>query len=480
MLCPYQRWLFVFTTLLVVACRSAAAQDEGADFDPPPDDISSAIGERVGPSWSEDLGFQSLYDDALKGPYEAICGEFGGMGECEECEPKWDIGGWMEQGFTWNPDSPTDRNNGPVLFNDRANEYQMNQLYMYFDRPVTLDGCDFGFGARADFTYGTDSRFVSSQGLELHEDNTRKWTSGRFYGMAMPQLYGEVAFPVMRGASIKVGHFYADFGFERFQAPENFFYSHSYAMNFSEPFTYTGVMGTLNLPYNLFLQNGRTTLRTGLTQGWDTWSRPGGDWGFHFSSLTRNLEKNSSFQFSFHVGEEETPFILDNGFPGSEERIAYSLTYTRKFGKRLTWAIQQNGGAQLDGLLVAETATTTTRLEYAKWYGLNNYLLYEINKQWSAGVRLEWFADRDQLLIARLPIRFEPGGNIFLNNNYFNLTMGMNWKPRPFMVVRPEIRVDWSDLRGNAAVGSDPNLRAYHDATRGAQLLLSTDVIIRF
>ncbi|MEM1069692.1 MAG: hypothetical protein AAGI63_12400, partial [Planctomycetota bacterium] len=29
--------------------------------------------------------------------------------------------GWLEQGFSWNPDSPADRFNGPVNQNDRAN-----------------------------------------------------------------------------------------------------------------------------------------------------------------------------------------------------------------------------------------------------------------------------------------------------------------------------------------------------------------------
>ena len=40
-------------------------------------------------------------------------------------------GGWLAQSFTWNPDSPDDRYNGPVTWTDRSNEYQLNELYFY-------------------------------------------------------------------------------------------------------------------------------------------------------------------------------------------------------------------------------------------------------------------------------------------------------------------------------------------------------------
>ena len=432
------------------------------------------------PSWTETSGLNSFYDDVIQGPSEAAwAGMTEYFGECETTrERKWDAGGWLEQGFSWNSDSPRDRNNGPVLFNDRSNEYQFNQLYFYAGRPAKADGCDFDFGFRADFNYGTDSRFVSSQGLELHENRSRRWSSYRFYGWAMPQLYAEFAFPVARGLTLKIGHFYADFGYERFQAPENFFYSHSYAMNFSEPYTFTGLLSTLKMPHNIFFAQDRMTIRAGLTQGWDTWSRDGGDWGFFFSTKLEVPERQSAFTFSFHVGEEQTPFFY-GPIPNSEERIAYSLVYSKRFGKKLTWIVQQNAGVQLDGVLVVDQNNLTTSFDYAKWYGLNNSLLYQINKQWAAGIRLEWFADRDGLLISRFPIRFQPSGDLFLNNNYFNLTMGLNWKPRPFMVIRPELRIDWSDLRGNPIVGN-PALRTYDDASDGNQVLFNTDIIIRY
>ena len=61
----------------------------------------------------------------------------------------------------------------------------------------------------------------------------------------MPQLYVEVAAPLLNGVSLKAGHFYANMGYERVAAPDNFFYSHSYSFIFGEPFTFTGAMATI-------------------------------------------------------------------------------------------------------------------------------------------------------------------------------------------------------------------------------------------
>ena len=37
---------------------------------------------------------------------------------------------WLDQGFTGNYDDPNNNFNLPMAFNDRSNEYQMNQLYL--------------------------------------------------------------------------------------------------------------------------------------------------------------------------------------------------------------------------------------------------------------------------------------------------------------------------------------------------------------
>ncbi len=183
------------------------------------------------------------------------------------------MGGWVEQGFTWNPDSPTNRQNNPEFFNDRANEYQLNQLYLYLEKPVEHNGSDWDFGGRIDVVFGTDFRFVTVPGLEEHDNASRRWNGGqpRFYGLAMPQMYAEIASP--NGVSIKLGHFYSTMGVERFAAPDNFFYSHSYVYTFGEPFTFSGALASMDVTDSI-------TAHGAITTGWDNWEHPGHHVGF--------------------------------------------------------------------------------------------------------------------------------------------------------------------------------------------------------
>ena len=61
-------------------------------------------------------------------------------------------------------------------------------------------------------------------------------------------------------------------------------------------------------------------------------------------------------------------------------------------------------------------------------YGINQYLLYEINDCWAAGVRVEWFNTEGPLLAGR--------------SDLYEFTFGVNYKPHPNFIIRPEIRWD--------------------------------------
>ena len=43
------------------------------------------------------------------------------------------VRGWLSQGITLSGESQKSNFNGPLSFNDRRNEYQMNQLYMIIE-----------------------------------------------------------------------------------------------------------------------------------------------------------------------------------------------------------------------------------------------------------------------------------------------------------------------------------------------------------
>ena len=53
---------------------------------------------------------------------------------------------WLDQGYTINTLSPRNRSNGPVTFNDRSNDYELNQMYLRLSRDVGQDGDRWDIG----------------------------------------------------------------------------------------------------------------------------------------------------------------------------------------------------------------------------------------------------------------------------------------------------------------------------------------------
>jgi hypothetical protein len=60
------------------------------------------------------------------------------------------LGGWINGGTTFNPSQLTGFN-GPVTFADRSNRFQLNQFYVYLQRPVVAEGSTWDLGGRVDF-----------------------------------------------------------------------------------------------------------------------------------------------------------------------------------------------------------------------------------------------------------------------------------------------------------------------------------------
>jgi hypothetical protein len=82
------------------------------------------------------------------------------------------VDGWVAQGSTWNPDSPADRFNGFLSNNDRANEYQLNQIYLALRKEVDTESDEVSFGFGADLIYGADAFTFQSNGWDDHTVST--------------------------------------------------------------------------------------------------------------------------------------------------------------------------------------------------------------------------------------------------------------------------------------------------------------------
>lgn len=366
------------------------------------------------------------------------------------------FGGWANAGITYNATAPGGRFNGPVTFGDRESEFQLNQFYLYLQRAVNTEGDGWDFGFRADFMFGTDSFFTQAYGSPKGT-----WDLGilaqegeRFYDIAFPQVYAEIFAPIGNGLTAKVGHFYTIIGNEVVTAPDNFFYSHAYTMQYGEPFTHTGVLLSYPLDPNWSLSGGAVTGSD--YGGWDgAWDKGLGNWAGLGGVTWASDDKGTSVAVTGTTGETSER--------DHNQWSMYSIVIKHDLMEGLHYTFQHDHGFA-DKAVGGQDAT---------WYGINNYLVYDINDQLGVGLRGEWFRDDDGFRVASpgRTLSYFPGAN-----SYYAFTAGLNWKPMTWVSVRPNVRYDWND--GPPAFDNGPGPGFV--ASKKDQFLFSTDVVVNF
>ncbi|MEZ6046705.1 MAG: porin [Planctomycetaceae bacterium] len=344
--------------------------------------------------------------------------------------------GWVEAGITFNPEQSN--NNQPVGFNNRANDLMLNQLYFILSKDAAANECEFGWGGQIDFLFGHDSDDTSTfGGRDGSWDND--WTDNSDgdidnMGIAMPQIYASFYAPIGNGVTVDVGHFYTIIGYEVVPATGNFFYSHAYTMQFGEPFTHTGIKANTDLTDNI-------NVTAGIVTGWDDWENEYTSNSFLGGVTWTSDSEATSVAFAIISGDEIN-------FSGNDEshRNMYSIVVTQALSDKLTYVFQHDRGSQ-NGLVAGE--------QQSEWYGINQYLFYDLDCKNRVGLNYEWFRDDD--------------GSQLGNGaaNYYVLRAGLNHKLYECVTVRPEVRWDWAD---NGA-------RPYDNGEDGSQFTFGTDVI---
>jgi hypothetical protein len=339
------------------------------------------------------------------------------------------LGGWGTAGINYNSHNPSDRSNGPVSMTDRAGEFHLYQLNLFIEKAVTK-GSTWDVGGRFDFMFGTDARYTQATG---------HWDMGlisqkdlRFYDIALPQAYVEIYAPIGNGLSGKFGHFYGLIGYESVSSPPNFFSSHTYSFK-SSPFTTTGAL--FNYPLNE-----QWSVNLGAVTGGDNFDRDLGAWS-HMSGVTwSNADTGTTVSFSVLQGD-----VYEDQ---NSELVYYSAIIQQNLGK-WHYVLQHDRGTQQNAIPQGQTAD---------WYSIVQYFTYDIVDQLGVGLRGEWFRDDDG-------IRYSAGAA-----NYYALTAGLNWKPKSWLMLRPEVRYDWSQAQA----------APFDAGQRNSQFLLGIDAVIQF
>jgi hypothetical protein len=361
------------------------------------------------------------------------------------------MGGWVEQGITYDGWNPVDRFNGPILTNDRSGEYQLNQAWLYFVRPTKTDGCGFDIGGRVDVVYGEDWRFGQCGGLETRFDDPNS-----FYGLVLPQFYMEVAY---NDLTVKMGHFATLTSLEVVPAPLNFFYSHSYLMSgYFDPVLVTGLQAEYKLNDNL-------TAVGGFNRGWQLFENPNETLNFLGGVKWASDDKKSSLSVMLSAG----PTVTFAGFHDVDNLI---MVYTHQFSDRFWSGSQVTVGRENDGSVINPGQDDT-------WYGFEQIFTYKLNEKWSAGVRYEWVQDNEGSRIAGIGNLLGTGrgwnGAPGFAGNFSDVTVGLNYRPNANWVLRPELRADFYNGRPNVQ-----DQLPFNTFGSSYQLTAAVDAIVTF
>ena len=315
------------------------------------------------------------------------------------------IYGWTEFSYTA---STAQGSNLPMGYNDKGGEFLVNQNYLHVERTIdtSKNDCQWGFVSETVMP-GSDYRYMVARGLfsgQLTEHNG----NAALYGWDPYQMYVQVFLPDLgpKGTKIELGRFASHCGYEVSQAPDTPFMTHTYLFIYN-PFTHTGVWAISQL-------TDAWTVSNGIVTGADTfidpanrptyigqakWAPPTGR-----ASLTLNT------------------VITDNRYDAKEAFAFYNVyeaILTYKFSDRSSFAADN---------IYSHIRTAPTGGD-TDWFGSALYWTYQVRSNVATIIRAEAFKDT-----AGFRTGF-PGW-------YTDFTAGINWKPQPWLIVRPSVRYD--------------------------------------
>jgi hypothetical protein len=236
------------------------------------------------------------------------------------------------------------------------------------------------------------------------------------YNWAIPQAYGELAYDKW---SIKIGHFYTIVGYEVVPSTAQFFITRQLTFWNSEPFTHTGALNTYKV-------NDKFSVLGGWVAGMDTGFYQFNGGSSFLGGFTWTIDEKTTLAYSMIGGN------LGWRGQGAINSVILSRQWTPKFSTVSQFDVLDSNLTNLQPGINPGTFTFSTVPSNFNQpggvprasTGLINYAFYDLTPKIKAGVRGEWYkAD---------------------GTSYYTVTGGINWKPHPNLIVRPEVRGMWS------------------------------------
>jgi hypothetical protein len=241
------------------------------------------------------------------------------------------------------------------------------------------------------------------------------WDTSRDYGSAIPQLYAQFG---NEEFSVQAGYFWGLQGYESTDAPECFFYTHSYGFGFGVPNAHSGVLAT-------YAPDEEWEYKAGWVNGWDSWWTNYLNASMFLGGFAWTISEDATLSYYVSAGD-----FGDGTAKGGVETYykgslySHSIVYEESLGEKVRWALENTYGSNWNGIDQPHT----------QWYSLAGYFFHDINDCWSSGARAEWFRDDDGFWVA---------SNGAGAGSYYELTLGLNYRPNLNLTIRHELRWDW-------------------------------------
>ncbi len=358
--------------------------------------------------------------------------------------------GWIAPSFNG---STSAKNNFPLSYDVFPNSVVLNQAVIYVERlPDTVQNKHFDFGYHFTAFYGNDYRFTTAKDFfsqQLLQKNRR-------YGFDPVLEYADLYFPVMDGLNVRIGRFLSVPGIEAQLAPNNYNMTHSLLYTI-DPFTDTGIIGTLKL-------NKQWIVQLGVSPGHDVapWSDD--------RKLSGILCLNYSTQ-SNHDNFYACANGINDGKYAYNNLQHYDATWYHRFNAKWHMATEAWYMYEREVPNVAGNVANPVPTEIgangamcqpgqqrctAPEYAIVNYINREINSKLMIGFRSDFLDDKKG---QRTGIATKYTENTLYATQYFGSSV----------LLRPEIRFDhsWDKL-------------GYNNGTARNQFFAGADLIYKF
>ena len=386
---------------------------------------------------------------------------------------------WVEGGYTWaSKRAAGDRTLGRS-FDDRTDNFLLNQATLTVQRKIDSSKPDYDFGFKFQAMYGSDARYEHF--LREFQVSNNKYAQ---FDIVEANLQWQTQWFTDGGYDIKAGQYVTLEGAETIDPTANYLYSHSYIFNYGIPFKHTGVITVLHATPVVDLYFGFDTgVNNTIGDG-----NVNGRIKFHGGVGLNLLGGNLTILATTHIGPENAQLAVRNGIlpPGANTKNRYlnDITTTWKINDKLQLLNDIN---YIEDDCQAIGAAGTSRCTTARAYGMAQYGVYQLDDMFTLVGRAEVWRDEEGAFVTQFnnnsdPVRSEEGLPLFgasfsgLRTTYGAFTAGVNIKPPvtvPLggsLMIRPEVRYDTS-LN---------DTKPYADNTKRDQVTIASDVILQF